>query len=66
VQEYSYSIPGLTPEQAQQRANQLLAELSRHEVRLAMSGPADNLLRKSDLIEFTGTGTASTRPTSPT
>jgi hypothetical protein len=66
VQEYSYSIPGLTPEQAQQRANQLLAELSRHEVRLAMSGPADNLLRKSDLIEFTGTGGASTRPTSPT
>lgn len=58
VQQYSYTIPGLTPEQAQQRANQLLAELSRHEMKLQLDGPADNVLGKADLITLTGTDSA--------
>lgn len=58
IQQYTYTIAGLTPDQAQQRANQILAELSRHEMRLSMSGPADDLLGKADVIGLTGTGTA--------
>lgn len=58
VQRYSYSIPGLTPEQAQLRANALLADLSRHEMKLALTGPADNVLQKTGQIALSGTGTA--------
>lgn len=58
AQNYVYTIPGLLPEQAQQRANQLLAELSKHEMKLRLDGPADNSLKKSDLIQVQGTGTA--------
>lgn len=57
-QQYVYTIAGLTPEQCQQRANQLLAELSRHEMRLNLSGPADNVLGKTSVIALSGTGTA--------
>lgn len=57
AQNYVYSFPALSAAAAQQRANQILADLSRHEMRLRFSGPADNLLRKSDVISLTGTGT---------
>lgn len=57
VQNYNYTIAGLKPEEAQLRANQILAELSRHEMRLTLDGPADNDLHKSDLITLSGTGT---------
>lgn len=58
LQEFSYVIPNLTPEQAQQRANKLLAELSQHEMKVEIAGPADNDLTISDRIEIRGTGTA--------
>lgn len=57
VQEFSYTIPGLTPEQATQRAQQLLAELSRQEMKLSIDGPADNLLDVTDVLKVEGTGT---------
>ena len=58
MQEYSYAIPGLTPDQAQQRAQQILAELSKHEFKLSFEGPADNDLSAGDTIQLSGTGTA--------
>ena len=58
VQQYVKVIPNLQPDEAQQRAAAILAELSRHEMRLSMHGPADNLLTKASLISFSGTGTA--------
>lgn len=58
VQQYTYTIPGLTPEQAQQRANQLLAELSQHEMTIALEGPADNVLAITSTIQLKGTGSA--------
>lgn len=58
VQQYVYTIAGLTPEQAQLRADQLLAELSKHEMKLSVTGPADNVLGKADVIGLSGTGTA--------
>jgi phage protein D len=57
-QQYTYSIPGLTPDQAQQRAQQILSELSRHEMKLSFAGPADNNLGAGDTIQLSGTGTA--------
>lgn len=57
VQKYSYVIPGLSPAQAQQRANAILADLSRHEMKLRLTGPADNLLQKTSRIDLSGTAT---------
>lgn len=57
VQEYSYSIPGLTAEGAQKRANQILDDLSRHEKHLEFDGPADEKLSIGDVILLKGTGT---------
>ncbi len=58
VQEYSFTIPGLTPQQAQERANQLLAEISKHEMKLAWTAPADPGLTMGHTIHISGTGTA--------
>lgn len=58
AQTYSYTIPGLTPEQALQRAQALLREISAQEVKLTATLPADNLLRLTNVIQVTGTGTA--------
>lgn len=58
AQLYSYTIPGLTPEEALQKALSILADLSQHEMRLTMTGPADNLLTTRTPIELRGTGTA--------
>ncbi len=58
VQKYSYNIAGLTPAQAQARADQIRDEISRHERRLTTGGPADNLLTIDDAVRLQGTGTA--------
>lgn len=57
-QEYSYTIPGLDLDQAQKRANQILAELSKHAMKLGFDGPAEEGLHVSDTIRLEGTGTA--------
>jgi phage protein D len=58
AQEYSYVIPGLTPEQALQRAEQIARDITAHELKLSIDGPADNLLRTTDVLSLDGTGTA--------
>jgi phage protein D len=58
AQTYSYTIPGLTPEQALQRAQALLKEITAHEVKFSATLPADNLLGVTNIIQIIGTGTA--------
>ncbi len=55
-QTYNYVIPNLTPDQAAQRAQAYLDELTAHEVKMSASLPADNLLDVTSIIEVTGTG----------
>lgn len=57
IQDYSYTIPNLTPDQAQQRAQKILEDLSRHERALTLEGPADNVLSLTHVIKVAGTGT---------
>lgn len=57
AQKYSYRIPNLTPEECQQRANQLLAELSKHEMKFETDGPADAGMAIDSVIQVRGTGT---------
>lgn len=57
TQQYTYTIPGLTPDQVQQRANQIRDELSKHEFKLEISGPADLTLAVGQTIQLIGTGT---------
>lgn len=57
TQIYTYDIPGLTPDQAQQRATKLLAELTKHERKATLEGPADNMLQRTDIVQLKGTGT---------
>lgn len=56
-QVYSYSIPGLTRQEALVRAQALLAAISKHEMRLEASLPADNILTAQTLVTVRGTGT---------
>ena len=56
-QQYTYTIPGLTPDQAQQRAQQLMLELSKHERKIGIEGPADVTLGPADMIQLQGTAT---------
>lgn len=58
TQKYSYRFANLTPEQTQQRANQILADLSRHEMKVAIEGPADVGLAIGGSLQIAGTGTA--------
>ncbi len=57
AQTYFRVIPNLTAEQAQQRANQILAEISSMERRLKATLPGDGLLSVDNPIQLTGTGT---------
>jgi phage protein D len=58
AQEYTYRIPGLTNDQAQRRAQQILDDLSKHEVNLHVDMPGDTLLTPRNIIKVVGTGTA--------
>lgn len=58
AQTFSYTIPGLKKEQAIRRAEQILEEITRHEMNLNFTMPADNLLNESSIIRLEGTGTA--------
>jgi phage protein D len=57
VTTYTYTIPFLTAADAQRKANQIARELSAHELKLEIDGPADALLQRTDLIKLAGTGT---------
>lgn len=58
AQIYSYTIAGLTQEQALQRAQALHKQITQHELRLSASLPADEILDVTQQIEVQGTGTA--------
>ena len=58
AQIYSYTIAGLTPEKALQRAQAIHKERTAHEVNLTASLPADNILQTNNLILVSGTNTA--------
>jgi phage protein D len=58
AQVFSYTIPGLSPEQALERAQKILAELTQHEMNLDARLPADNLLDVDGIVLVQGTGTA--------
>lgn len=52
------NIPGLTQEQALQRAQALHAQLTAHEMRMEATVPGDTVLTVQTPIELRGTGTA--------
>lgn len=57
TQLYKYTIPGLTLESAQKRAQALYSQIIRHEVRLTAYMPADQLLDTTKTILVRGTST---------
>lgn len=56
--EYTYSFPNLKQYEAQQRANELIEELSRHEMNLHVEMPADSILTPRTAIKVRGTSSA--------
>lgn len=58
AQTFSYTIPGLTKEQAIKRAEKILEDITRHEINLNFEMPADNLLDEASIIRLEGTGTS--------
>lgn len=58
AQVYSYTIAGLTPEQALQRAQTLYKNIVQHEMKMQVSLPADNILMPTSVIKFEGTNTS--------
>ena len=58
AQLYTFTIPGLTQDQAQQIANNKLAEISRHERVVDVSLPGELTLQPRQSVALTGTGTA--------
>lgn len=57
-QQYSFFFPNMTPDEAQKKANQLLKDISEHEVNLTADVPGDTALNQSTLLRVEGTGTA--------
>jgi len=56
-QEYVYNVPNLTADQARQRAQAILEELSKHEMNLHAELPGDLLLSARNIVALQGTGT---------
>jgi phage protein D len=56
-QVYSYVIPGLTPDQCQQKAQSLAHSISQHEAKFSADLPGDIEPLTSDTLEVQGTGT---------
>ena len=58
AQLYTFRRPNLTRDQAQQLAQSLLADITRHEMTLNASLPGDNILTTRTMVNLVGTGTA--------
>lgn len=54
---YSYVIPGLTPDQALQKAQNLARSISLHELRMTADLPGDITPMATDALKVEGTGT---------
>lgn len=57
-QQYSFFFPNMTPDEAQKKANQLLKDISEHEVNLSADVPGDTELNQGTVLKVEGTGTA--------
>lgn len=57
AQTYTYTIPGLTKEQALQRAQKIAKQLTQHERIIEIEMPGDNILQKVSVIKLAGTET---------
>lgn len=57
LQQYDYTFPGLTQAQCQAKADQILKELSKHELKLNARLPGDELIYPWTPIQFQGSGT---------
>ncbi|MBT2299281.1 hypothetical protein J7E70_02280 [Variovorax paradoxus] len=57
-QQYSYFFPNLTPDEAQKKANQLLKDISEHEMNLRADIPGDEAVAQATVLRLEGTGTA--------
>jgi hypothetical protein len=57
IQQYFYTIPNLTQDQAIKRAQAIYNDLIKHEMRLSACLPADNLLTIDNVLQVSGTGT---------
>lgn len=55
VRPYHFTFPNLTREAALQKAKSLYGEITRHEMKLEVTLPGDNLLTPQDVIEVVGT-----------
>lgn len=57
-QQYSFFFPNLTPDEAQKKANQLLKDISEHEVNLQAEIPGDPTVSATGILRLEGTSTA--------
>ncbi|MEJ7685618.1 MAG: hypothetical protein WKG52_00710 [Variovorax sp.] len=57
-QQYSFFFPNLTPDEAQKKANQLLKDISEHEVNLNADIPGDPAVSQATVLRLEGTRTA--------
>jgi phage protein D len=58
VTTYTFIMPGLTDQQAQQQANSLAQSISLNEIIISTTRPGDNLIKKGGLLKVAGTGSA--------
>ncbi|MGI4776960.1 MAG: phage late control D family protein [Janthinobacterium lividum] len=57
-QQYSFYFPNMTPDEAQKKANQLLKDISEHEMNLVAEIPGDTAVTQERVLRVEGTGTA--------
>lgn len=57
VQHYDYTFPGLTQEQCQKKADELLKSISKHELKVHATLPGDTLVYPWTPLTVRGTGT---------
>lgn len=57
-QKYSFFFPNMTPDEAQKKANQLLKDISEHEVNLSADVVGDTALNQGAVLKVEGTASA--------
>lgn len=58
TQTYVFDYWGLTSAEAQKKAETIAADLSKHERKATVTGPADNILSRTDVVQIDGTDTS--------
>jgi hypothetical protein len=52
--DHVYNIPGLTAQQTTDRAAQILNEITRHQLKIVVESPADDVLKITDILKLEG------------